>query len=172
MLQNLPQMKELAKEICVREGCDLYDLDFSPGSKGQGRRLLVYVEKQGGVSLEDCERVSKGLSEVLDEKNLIPDGEYALEVSSPGLERPLKEKWHFDAVVGQKIFVQSTESMDPTASVPRYKVNGKLEKVNETEITVKADGKDFVIPINNVKKSNVIFDYDSANLNKMSKKKN
>lgn len=167
MLQNLPQMKELAKEICVREGCDLYDLDFSPGSKGQGRRLLVYVEKQGGVSLEDCERVSKGLSEVLDEKNLIPDGEYALEVSSPGLERPLKEKWHFDAVVGQKIFVQSTESMDPTASVPRYKVNGKLEKVNETEITVKADGKDFVIPINNVKKSNVIFDYDS-----LSKKKN
>lgn len=164
-------MKELAKEICVREGCELYDLDFSPGSKGQGRRLLVYVEKQGGVSLEDCERVSKSLSDVLDEKNLIPDGEYALEVSSPGLERPLKEKWHFDAVVGQKIFVQSSESMDPTASVPRYKVSGKLESVSETEITVKADGKDFVIPINNVKKANVIFDYDNAN-NKISKKKN
>lgn len=161
MLQNVPKMKELAKEICMREGCELYDLDFSPGSKGQGRRLLVYVEKQGGVSLEDCERVSKGLSEILDEKDLIPDGEYALEVSSPGLERPLKEKWHFDAVVGQKIFVQSTESMDPVASVPRYKVNGKLENVSETEITVAADGKSFVIPIKDIKKSNVIFDYDS-----------
>src|SRR5690606_25253897 len=98
MLQNLPKMKELAKEVCAQQGCELYDLDFSPGSKGQGRRLLVYVEKRGGVSLEDCERVSKGLSEILDEKDLIPDGEYALEVSSPGLERPLKEKWHFDAV--------------------------------------------------------------------------
>lgn len=161
MLQNLPQMKELAKEICTQLGCELYDLEFSPGSKGQGRRLLVYVEKNGGVSLDDCERVSKSLSEILDEKDLIPDGEYALEVSSPGLERPLKEKWHFEAVVGQKVFVQSTESMDPSASVPRYKVNGVLENVGEAEITVKADGKSFVIPINNIKKSNVIFDYDS-----------
>ena len=167
MLQNLPQMKELAKEICTQLGCELYDLEFSPGSKVKGSRLLVYVEKNGGVSLDDCERVSKSLSEILDEKDLIPDGEYALEVSSPGLERPLKEKWHFEAVVGQKVFVQSTESMDPSASVPRYKVNGVLENVGEAEITVKADGKSFVIPINNIKKSNVIFDYDS-----LSKKKN
>lgn len=167
MLQNLPKMKEIAKDICLREGCELYDLDFSPGSKGQGRRLLVYVEKQGGVSLEDCERVSKGLSEQLDNQDLIPDGEYALEVSSPGLERPLKEKWHFDAVVGQKIFVQSGENMDPAASVPRYKTNGTLESVSDSDITVKADGKSYVIPIKDVKKSNVIFDYDS-----LSKKKN
>ncbi len=166
MLQNLPKMKELAKEICQQQGCELYDLDFSPGSKGQGRRLLVYVEKQGGVSLEDCERVSKGLSEILDENDLIPDGEYALEVSSPGLERPLKEKWHFEAVVGQKVFVQSSESMDPAGSVPRYKVNGKLESVSDKEIIVKADGKDFVISMNNVKKSNVIFDYDSLKTQK------
>lgn len=161
MLQNLPQMKELAKEICNQAGCELYDLEFSPGSKGKGRKLLVYVEKNGGVSLDDCERVSKGLSEVLDEKDLIPDGDYSLEVSSPGLERPLKEKWHFDAVIGQKIFVHSAESMDPSAKVPRYKANGTLESVAETEITIKVDGKNFVVPIKDIKKSNVIFDYDS-----------
>lgn len=168
MLQNLPKIKEIAKEICVREGCELYDLDFSPGSKGKGRRLLVFVEKQGGVSLEDCERVSKGLSEILDAEELIPDGEYALEVSSPGLERPLKEKWHFDAVIGKTIFVHTEESMVSAAesTVPRYKVTGILKSVNETEITVKADGKEFVISINNIKKSNVVFDYDSLKTQK------
>lgn len=154
-------MKELAKEICHQQGCELYDIEFSPGSKGKGRKLLVYVEKVGGVSLDDCERVSRGLSEVLDEKDLIPDGEYSLEVSSPGLERPLKEKWHFNAVVGQKIFVHSTESMDPDAKVPRYRANGVLEKVTDLDITLGVDGKSFVIPIKNIKKSNVIFDYDS-----------
>lgn len=168
MTANLPKMKELAKEICNREGCELYDLDFSPGSKGQGRKLSVYVEKQGGVSLEDCEKVSKGLDQVLEDQNLIPDGEYALEVSSPGLERPLREKWHFEAVVGQNIFVQSTESMIPEGpgSVKRFKVTGVLKSVGEQEIQVSADGRDFLIQINNVKKSNVIFDYDSLNTKK------
>lgn len=166
MIANLPKMKELAKEICIREGCELYDLDFSPGSKGQGRKLSVYVEKQGGVSLEDCERVSKTLSEILDEQDLIPDGEYALEVSSPGLERPLREKWHFEAVVGQNIYVQSTESMVPESSGKRFKVSGVLKNVGEQEIQVSADGKDFMIPINSIKKSNVIFDYDSLKTQK------
>src|SRR5690606_5845181 len=134
MLQNLPKMKDLATEICSANGCQLYDLEFSPGSKGQGRRLLVYVEKSGGVSLDDCEKVSKLLSDALDSENLIPDGEYALEVSSPGLERPLKEKWHFEAVKGQKVFVQTTESIVKDAPVKRMKVTGALEDVNESEI--------------------------------------
>jgi ribosome maturation factor RimP len=163
MLQNLPKMKELAKEVCSQEGCQLYDLDYSPGSKGKGRKLIVFVEKQGGVSLEDCERVSKGLSTVLDEQELIPDGEYALEVSSPGLERPLKEKWHFDAVIGQIIYVQSTDSMIPEnpENAKRFKVSGVLESVGDKDIKVLCDGKTFDIRINNIKRANVVFDYNS-----------
>lgn len=159
-------MKDLATEICESNGCLLYHLEFSPGSKGKGRRLLVYVEKEGGVSLEDCERISKSLSEALDSQDLIPDGEYELEVSSPGLERPLKEKWHFDAVKGQKVFVQTTESIVKDAPVKRMKVTGALDDVNESEIKVVADGNEFLIPINIVKKAHVVFDYDSLKIKK------
>lgn len=163
MLQNLPKMKEIGKEVCAREGCELYDLEYSPGSKGKGRKLIVFVEKQGGVSLEDCERVSKGLSTILDEQELIPDGDYALEVSSPGLERPLREKWHFDAVIGQNIYVQSTDSMIPDnpENKKRFKVTGLLKSVADKEIKVTCDGQDFDIRINNIKRANVVFDYNS-----------
>lgn len=164
MIQNLPKMKVIATEICNANGCQLYDLEFSPGSKGKGRRVLVYLEKSGGVSLDDCEKVSKSLEVALDEQSLIPDGEYSLEVSSPGLERPLKEKWHFEAVKGQTVAVQTTESIVQDAPVKRMKVTGKLEDVNDSEIKVAADGNNFVIPLNTIKKANVVFDYDSLKI--------
>jgi ribosome maturation factor RimP len=167
-MDNVTKMKEIAKEICQREGCKFYDLDFNSGSKGRGRKLVIYVEKEGGVSLEDCEKVSKGVGLMLDVEDLIPGGEYILEVSSPGLDRPLKEKWHFEAAIGQKVFVQSTESLIPDnpENYKRFKVTGFLEKVEGESVTVKADGQDFVIPIDNIKKSNVIYDYESLKGNK------
>ncbi len=171
-MDNLIKMKEVAKEICEREGCKLYDVDFNTGSKGRGRKVIVYVDKQGGVSLEDCEKVSKGFGLILDVEDLIPGGEYTLEVSSPGLERPLKEKWHFETAVGQKIFVQSSESLIPENpdNYQRFKVTGKLVKVDEGFIVVEADGASFTIPFVALKKAHVIYDHD-ADVQRGTKKK-
>jgi ribosome maturation factor RimP len=172
-MDNLVKMKEVAKQICEREGCRLYDVDFNTGSKGRGRKVIVYVDKQGGVSLEDCERVSKGMGLLLDVEDVVPGGEYTLEVSSPGLERPLKEKWHFESAVGQKIFVQSSESLIPEnpENYQRFKVTGSLEKVEDNSILVKSDGKDFLIPLTNVKKSHVVFEPETNSGNKNNKKR-
>ncbi len=162
ILDGYEKIRNIARDVCEKEGCLLYDLEFQSGSKGQGRKLLVYVDKSNGVSLDDCERVSRGVSEVLDSEDIMPEGEYTLEVSSPGLDRPLKEKWHFESAVGQQIFVQTKESLvPPSEPIQRFKVTGVLEAVSDVEFRVKADGKTFQIPLSNVKKAHIIFNYDS-----------
>ncbi len=171
MIQEFSKIKEFAQEICVREGCMLYDLEFVSGSRGQGRKLLVYVDKDGGVSLEDCERVSKGLSLLLDVDDLVPGGEYLLEVSSPGLERPLKLSWHFEKVVGNRIFIQSEEDLNSIlnldARVKRYKATGLLVSVHDDAIDMELDSKKITVPINLIKKSNVIYNFENNQANQI-----
>jgi ribosome maturation factor RimP len=162
-LNGLEKIKDIVRSICEAQGCKLYDLEFQSGSKGQGRKLLVYVDKTNGVSLDDCEKVSRSVSDALDAEDVMPEGEYTLEVSSPGLERPLREKWHFESAVGKPVFVQTKESLVPeTEIVKRFKVTGLLESVDDNSFAIKTnDGKEFLIPIANVKKAHVIFAYES-----------
>lgn len=163
ILDGLEKIKDIARSVCEAQGCKLYDLEFQSGSKGQGRKLLVYVDKTNGVSLDDCEKVSRSVSEALDAEDIMPEGEYILEVSSPGLERPLKEKWHFESAVGKPVFVHTKESLVPeTESVKRFKVTGILDSVDNNSFAVKTnDGKEFLISLGNVKKAHIIFDYES-----------
>ncbi len=162
ILDGYEKIKGIARDVCEKEGCLLYDLEFQSGSKGQGRKLLVYVDKTNGVSLDDCERVSRGVSEALDTQDIMPEGEYILEVSSPGLDRPLKERWHFESAVGQQVFIHTTESLvQPSEPIQRFKVTGVLESIAEKNLSVKADGKTFQIPISNIKKAHIIFNYDA-----------
>lgn len=101
---QMEQIRRFAEEIAVREGCRLYDLEYREGA---GRLLRVYIDKTpGGVSIDDCVNVSKGLNLRLDVEDVIPGGAYELEVSSPGLDRKLTQAWHFDQVVGQRIVVK------------------------------------------------------------------
>ncbi len=164
---DILKIKELAAQVCEREGCRLYDLEFITGSRGQGRKLLIYIDKDSGVSIDDCEKVSKGVSLLLDVDDAVAGGEYMLEVSSPGLERPLKESWHFECVVGRKIFIQTEEDLNAllnlNADVKRFKATGKLLGVHDGMIDLELDAQQISVPIPSIKKSNVIFEETKGN---------
>jgi ribosome maturation factor RimP len=96
------ELMRIAEEIARDEGVELYWLEYK---KTPGRWLLqVMIDKEGGVTLDDCARVSRALEGPFDER--IPHS-YLLEVSSPGLDRPLHTERHFRRVIGQRIWVKT-----------------------------------------------------------------
>ncbi len=101
------KVMKMATEVAAREGCEIYDFDFI--GAGANRALRVFIDKigPGGVLIEDCSNVSKGLNLLLDVDDVIPGGAYNLEVSSPGLERPLRTPAHYEKAAGTRAFVRA-----------------------------------------------------------------
>ncbi|MFQ6118031.1 MAG: ribosome maturation factor RimP [Candidatus Bipolaricaulia bacterium] len=90
-MNSREKLAQVAESVCAAEGVELYRLDYREG--GRGALVRVYIDKEGGVTLDDCQRVSRALEPWFDER--IPR-RYLLEVSSPGIERELHTKEHFD----------------------------------------------------------------------------
>ena len=89
----------LAAPIAEENGCSLWDVEYV---REAGQWFLrVYIDKEGGVSIDDCEAVSRPLSDALDEADPI-EGSYVLEVSSAGADRPLKKPAHFRQFLGSR----------------------------------------------------------------------
>ena len=90
-------------------GCSLWDVEYV---REAGQWFLrIYIDKEGGVSINDCEAVSRPLSDALDEADPI-EGGYVLEVSSAGADRPLKKPEHFDAFMGAEVEVRLYRAVD------------------------------------------------------------
>jgi ribosome maturation factor RimP len=109
--QTITEIRRMAEEVSSREGCLLYDVEFV--GAGGGRILRVYIDKEseGGASIEDCTNVSRGLNLLLDVEDVIQGGNYHLEVSTPGLERVLKEPRHFTQALGKNILVKTFQPL-------------------------------------------------------------
>lgn len=100
---------QLAQPIVEQAGCTLWDVEYV---KEAGEWFLrVYIDKEGGVDINDCEAVSRPLSDLLDEADPI-QGSYTFEVSSAGLDRPLKKPEHFAACAGQQVDVRFYRPVD------------------------------------------------------------
>jgi len=97
---KLEHITNLLTPVVESQGVSLYDLEFI--KEGSARILRLYIDKDPGVDLEDCEKVSRAAEEVLDAHDPIPTA-YYLEVSSPGIERKLSKPEHFVKYVGHKI---------------------------------------------------------------------
>ncbi|MBX9765776.1 MAG: ribosome maturation factor RimP [Bdellovibrionales bacterium] len=160
---QLEKIKEHVTTICASEGCRLYDVEFVSGSRGQGRVLRVYIDRpDNGVSIDDCANVSRALSLILDVEDLIEGDEYALEVSSPGLDRTLKQLWHFEAAVGSRIELKTRSSMEvfnPTIAIAknRHRATGQLVRIDGGDIFLNVDGFEFRIPFQDIEKAKRIF---------------
>jgi len=96
-------VRELALPIIEGNGFELIDIEFK--KEGAERYLRIFIDKPGGITIDDCELVSKTLSDKLDEADPIPDA-YILEVSSPGIDRPLKTQRDFERNIGNRIEVK------------------------------------------------------------------
>jgi len=164
------RLRELTAQVATREGCRLYDLEFVGGSKGRGRVLRVYIDKEGGtgVSVDDCANVSRGLNLLLDVEDAMPGGAYTLEVSSPGLERPLREAWHFQEALGKKIAVKLTESLEnfapeaPQALKPARALKGTLKGVDGDSVIIEQDGNEVKFPMRAVHRGHVVYEFEQS----------
>lgn len=159
----LEKVRVVAEQVCARESCILYDLEFVGAAKG--RTLRVYIDKDnGGASIDDCSNVSKGMNLLLDVEDCIPGGAYQLEVSTPGLDRVLRQKWHFDKMVGQKIWIRtSTPVSDLGVTHPKFKTAKQLTEIlqglEDNSLVFMIDNERFVIPLEKVEKAKAVFEF-------------
>lgn len=165
MLSDLARVKieNLAEEVCQREKCRLYDMEFTTL---QGQRILrIFVEGiESAVSVEQCAEISRGLSLLLDVEDPIPGGTYELEVSSPGIERPLRLPWHFERALGEKVRIKTSESLSPQNRELKKGENTKgvtgiLKEINENKCLVQTETDVWVVPFEWVHKANVVFEF-------------
>jgi ribosome maturation factor RimP len=145
------QVDELADALVIAEGMELVDLEY----RMQGPRWLLrlFIDKDGGVTIDDCANISRQLGDLLDAKDIIPQA-YVLEVSSPGLNRPLKKKEDFSRFAGRKVRLRLVSPMDG-----RKKIVGSLVGIeNETVIVAAPDGR-CSVALKNIDKANLIYEF-------------
>ena len=139
------QIEPLIEPVINSMGYELWGCDFREGANKAF--LTVYIDKQAGVSLDDCARVSHQLSGVLDVEDPI-EKPYTLEVSSPGLDRPLFCEAHFRRFVGSKVKIRLRWLVEG-----RRNIVGVLLEVNAGSITVRLGDADCKIPLDAVQRA-------------------
>lgn len=148
--------RAIAEPIVAVEGIEVVDVDYV--REREGWILRVFIDKPGGVTLDDCTLVSRSLDTALDVEDLIPH-EYHLEVSSPGLNRPLTKPDHFRRAVGKRVKVKTYGPLGDPAS-PRKNFSGTLTEVGEAAVTVEVEGAGaFQIPFKDIAKANLEFEF-------------
>lgn len=129
----LREIEELTRKIAESEGLELMDLEYKTG---QSRDLLrVFIDKTGGVTLSDCENLSRQLSATLDVNDLVKAA-YVLEVSSPGLDRPLRTDHDYQRSIGRTVRI-SFEERDGKI----IQAVGLLTAVDGEAVTIQQEGK-------------------------------
>ncbi len=132
----------LTEPVLRSEGMELIEVEFRRESHGWVLRL--YIDREEGVSVDDCAQVSRTLSDLLDVADPI-EYPYHLEVSSPGLNRPLRKREHFARFVGSTVEVKTLSPV-----MERRNFKGILEKVDTHVIHVNCDSMTYEIPLENL----------------------
>lgn len=163
----MEKVEKVASEVATQEGCILYDLEFV--GLGKGRTLRVFIDKEDGtISIDDCSNVSKGLNEFLDaNESLIPGEAYSLEVSTPGLDRNLKKPWHFQKVIGKKIYIKTVKALESLGVVDKKWKAAKtveeiLESADESGIRFVVKDVELKIPYSAIDKAKVVFEFSKG----------
>jgi ribosome maturation factor RimP len=147
----------LLAEPHVRDaGLDLIEVQFGRESTGLVLRLFLdrSVEGQGPVGFEECERVSRDVSAALDVADLIPNA-YQLEVSSPGLDRPLRRERDFERFQGKSARIRLEGGVDG-----RRNFSGTLGAVKDGRVEIACDGRSYLLPIDDIARANLVPDWE------------
>jgi ribosome maturation factor RimP len=138
------QLIELLGPVVADLGYELWELEYTGQSGGL---LRLYIDSPEGISVDDCERVSRAVSAAMDVADPIAS-QYTLEVSSPGLDRVLRTRRHFDLFTGEQVRVELKQ-----AAGGRKRFIGRLVSVNEGEITLDVDGSAVRVPLEGINKA-------------------
>ena len=132
-------------------GYELYDVEFA--KEGKDYYLRVFIDKADGIDLNDCEKVSDGINELLDEADYIKE-QYFLEVSSPGIERILRKDKHLDANIGNKIELKLFKPINKEKSII-----GILKEYDKDFITVEMENDELVVERKNISQIKTVYEW-------------
>jgi len=144
------RIHELLEPVITGMGYELVGIENV--SEGGDALLRIYIDHEPGVTVDDCERVSRQVGAVLDVEGAIRGG-YTLEVSSPGWDRPLFTPTHFERFSGSDVRLQLTEPMEN-----RRKFKGRLIGMQEGDVLIEVDGTEYRIPFNRIAKARLVAD--------------
>lgn len=155
MRQASEKIRAMLEPAVIALGYELVGIDLVP----QGRRatLRIYIDAPHGIGLDDCERVSHQVSGILDVHDPIR-GEYALEVSSPGMDRPLFKAEHFVRFAGQRVKLRLRVPQDDG----RRTVVGVLVGLVESNVVVNEDAKHVTLPLEGIESARLVPDYAAS----------
>lgn len=150
MSDDLDRVRELVTPIITEEGCELVDAEIT---HDMGSKILrIYIDKDGGVKVGDCTRVSHAVEDLLEVEEVV-SGRYNLEISSPGLNRPLRKKEHFLKVLGQMIDMTTKEKLDG-----RKHYRGLLKSVDSDVLVMEIDHQEFRVPLEKLLKAKLVYE--------------
>jgi ribosome maturation factor RimP len=143
---------ELIEPILETLDIELVDVEYLT-ERGQWI-LRVYIDKYGGVTLDDCARISGEIEHPIDVQDII-EHEYVLEVSSPGLNRPLRKEKDYQKAMGKKVKIKMSFPLEG-----RRRFTGYLRNLADEYLHIEVDGKLFRLPRRNIIKANLVYDFD------------
>jgi ribosome maturation factor RimP len=132
-------------------GYEFVGLEYRSGARGG--LLRVYIDSEDGVTVDDCQSVSYQVSGLLDVEDPIP-GHYTLEISSPGLDRPLFQARDYDRFAGHRVRIQLTLPLDG-----RRKFSGVLRGMRGDNVLVEQDGDEVSIPYDQIRHARLVPEY-------------
>lgn len=146
MIQD--ELEQLLAPTVNDMGYELWGCEYL--AQGKHSLLRIYIDKADGIGIEDCQNVSHQASALLDVEDPIP-GNYSLEVSSPGIPRPLFKKWQFERYLGESV---SIKTFKPVNS--KRKLLGTLVSVSENTVVLNSNGEDHELLFSNIVKAYLI----------------
>ncbi len=146
------KIERLINTILTEKSFELVDLEYK--SEGKGKIVRVFIDKQGGVNMDDCSAVSRELSILLDVHDIIPSS-YNLEISSPGLTRQLKKPADFGKNIGKKLRLKLINPIKKQYVLR----NVNLVDFVDNTINIEYEGNNYDIPLSSIVKANLELDF-------------
>ncbi len=155
MKKSIALLKDLIEPTIEALGVELWGIEHQ--SQGKFSTLRIYIDASEGIDIDDCEKVSRQVSAILDVEEPI-GGEYTLEVSSPGLDRPLFTAEQFAKFNGNQVNLRTRTPIEG-----RRKFKGQIQEVRENVVCLDVDGTLYEIPHTEIEKANIVYEQqDSA----------
>ncbi len=150
---NLEKVSNIVEPVLDEMGFELVEIEYLYEN---GRWVLrIYADKSGGIKLDECARVSREVGDLIEIKDLIKQ-EYVLEVSSPGLNRPLKKERDFLWAIGKKVKLKMIKPIDG-----RRRFKGCLVKFQEGNLYLEIDTHVFSLAFKDVEKANLVYEFEN-----------
>lgn len=149
MSAKLKKLEDILRPVVEGLGYEYWGIEFR--SQGHNSLLRLFIDdEENGISVEDCEKVSRQVSGVMDVEDPI-QSEYVLEVSSPGMDRPLFELEQFDAFAGHQVSIRLRMAFDG-----RRRFQGLLKGTEDGDVVVIVDDHEYLLPFESIDKANIV----------------